>query len=271
MGGCNCNCLLKDQEQNNEMVGGIMPGLGIKDSRKEDNMLYEIKNINTENDNRDEELNNNINNDHNNSLEKIESENESKNENEVKQEKESEKKSDKKFSNLQTRITPGGNSMDSSMISKIQELYESIFEYFNDVRTDPETYEKTAEEHGVGDIIQKVINASNPCTNLIINSFYNLLLSSYINDYTADGEDNRKLLDEIEKEEKIKNFNKSLYVVEGDINDSKEVVWKLIEDNKDIAYETFFSNKIDCLVLSCQKSHEKNKFKCYFLFLSKTN
>ena len=47
MGGCNCNCLLKNPESNNEMVNGIIPGLGLKSSGKDDN---EIININTEND-----------------------------------------------------------------------------------------------------------------------------------------------------------------------------------------------------------------------------
>ena len=263
--GCNCNCLHKDQEANNEMVGGIIPGLGIKDSKKDD-MLLEIKNIHTENDNREEEEDkNNISNINNNSL----NQDENKNEDDLRQDIEIDKKEEeKKISNYQTRITPGYNSDDSDA-STIQELYESIFEYFNDIRTDPEQYEKVAEDHGVLDIIQKVIN--NPCNNLIINSFYNLLLSSYINENTADGEDNKNILEEIDKEEKIKNFNKSLFVIDGDINNSNEVIWKLIENNKDNAYETFFSNKIDCLVISCKKTHEKNKFKCYFLFLSKKN
>ena len=188
-------------------------GLGtwLKDNKKED-MLLEIKNINTENDNRDEEDKNNNCNNHNNSL----NNEDYKDEDDIKEDIENEKKEEKKISNHRTGITPGYNSDYSSDISTIQELYESIFEYFNEIRTDPEKYERIAEEHGVGDIIQRIIN--NPCTNLIMNSFYNLLLSSYINDNTSDGEDNKNLLEEIDKEDKIKNFNKSLFVIEGDKN-----------------------------------------------------
>ena len=256
--GCNCNCLRKDQEANNEMVGGIMPGLGIKDSKKDD-MILEINNINTENYNRDEEEKINISNDNNNSLNKEEN----KNEDDLKQDK----KEEKKISNFQTGITRGYNSDSSSDASTILELYETIFEYFNEIRTEPTNYVKEAKEHGVDDIIQEVIN--NPCSKLIINSFYNLALSSYINSNTSDGEDNKILLEEIDKEEKLNNFNKSLFIIDGDKNNAREVVWTLIENNKNIAYETFFSNKIDFLVISCKKAHEKNKFKCYFLFLSK--
>lgn len=59
-----------------------------------------------------------------------------------------------------------------------------------------------------------------------------------------------------------------MFAEDGDINEPNEVVWKLIENNKDIAYENFFSNEVECLVISCQMM-ENQKFKCYFLFLSK--
>ena len=297
MGGCNCNCLLKDQEANNEMRGGIMPGFEIKESKKED-ILLEVKNLNTENDINDDKEIINFNNNKNDSLlldkneNKSENENkfekENKSENDLKQDIENEKyeKNEKeeikgkeeiidklKLTNYQTGITRNSfqkmNSDVSSNNSQIQELSESILDYLNEIRTEPDNFEKEAEQHGVGDIIQKAINDSNSCSNLIVNMFFNLLLSSYINNNTIDGEDNKILLEEINKEEKLKDYNKSLFVVEGDTSNPNEVVWKLIEDNKDIALETFFSSKIESLALCCQKSHNKNKFKAYFLLLSK--
>ena len=120
----------------------------------------------------------------------------------------------------------------------------------------------------VWDILQKFTNDSNSCNNLIANSYYNLLLSSCINNNTADGENYEQLMELIEKEEKIKNYNKKLFVIDGDINEPNEVVWKLIENNKDIAEKLFFSNSVECLVISCQICNPGN-FKCYFLFLSK--
>ena len=288
--GCDCRCLLKDPESNNEMVNGIIPGLGIKTSKKED--LNDIININSDNeDDNNDKQNGNIksykkNNDYidanNNENDNM---NENKNNEDNKQilekslsleEKEINKKDNDlenlKIANVHTELSRNAPrkmiSNDSSIMSKIQELYESLFDYFNEIRTEPQNYEKIAEKHGVSDIIQKVINDSNPCHNLIINSFYNLLLSSYVSDITNDGEDNSKILEEIEKEEKLKNFNKKMFAEDGDINEPNEVVWKLIENNKDIAYENFFSNEVECLVISCQMM-ENQKFKCYFLFLSK--
>ena len=126
------------------------------------------------------------------------------------------------------------------------------------------------EDHDVGDILQKIINASNSLNNLMINAYFNLLLSSYINDNSDDGENNEILLKSMEKEEKIKNYNKQLFVSEAEIDKPNEPIWSLIENNKDIANEAFFSNQIEYLVISClKKDNDSQTFKCYFLLLTK--
>jgi len=268
MGGCNCNCLLKNPESNNEMVNGIIPGLGLRGSKKDEH--NEIININTENDVFKEEEDDIVKKDNNNELFLKKQE-------QIK-EKEEEEENGIALDNLRINTKTGLsrnaaqeiNKNESSIASMLQELGETIFDYFNEIRTNPKDYEKAAEDHGLGDIIQKVINSLNPCNNLIINFFFNLLLSSYINNNTDNGEKNNNLLEEIEKEEKIKNYNKKLFVVEAEINNPNEAVWNLIYSNKDIAFETFFSNNIEYLVLSCQKKDNDNKmFKCYFLLLLK--
>lgn len=293
MGGCDCKCLLNNPESNNEMVNGIIPGLGIKSSKKED--LNEIININSDNEDDDNNNKNNnvgntnkINNDYifinNNDKDtmkekKINKDNKNiveKKSLSIEEKEEINKKDDDlehlKITNVHTELSKNAPrkmiSNDSSIISDNQNLYEIIFEYFNKIRTQPQNFEKKSEEHGVSDIIQKVINDSNPRNNLIINSFYNLLLSSFLNNITNDGEDNSIILEGMKKEERLKNFNKKIFDEDGDINEPNEVVWKLIKNNKDIAYENFFSNDIEYLVISCQMIDNK-KFKCYFLFLSK--
>ena len=284
--GCDCKCLLNNPESNNEMVNGIIPGLGIKSSKKED--LNDIININSDNEDEDNNKHNGkantnkINNDYiniKNNNKEINEDNKNiieKNSLSIADKEEKSKKDDDlehlKIANVHTELSRNAPrkmiSNDSSVMSKIQELYESIFDYFNEIRTEPQKFEKISEKYGVSDIIQKVINDSNPCHNLIINAFYNLLLTSYINGVTNDGEDNNTILEEIEKEEKLKNFNKKIFAVDGDIDEPNEVVWKLIENNKDVAFENFFSNNVECLVISCQMM-DNQKFKCYFLFLSK--
>ena len=49
--GCDYRCLLKNPESGNKMVNGIIPGLGIKSSKKED--LNDIININSDNEDED--------------------------------------------------------------------------------------------------------------------------------------------------------------------------------------------------------------------------
>ena len=238
MGGCNCNCLLKNQEADNEMLNGSLPGIHKRVKKKDDK--DEIKNINTEfDDNNNEEKDKD--------LDKLEINNK----------------------NGVSRNPQKILQYNSSVLSMIQDLCDSIFDYFNEIRTNPEDFEEIADEYDVGDIIQRIINASKQCKNLIANSTFNLLLSSYINDNVDDEEGHKKLIEALDKEEKIQNYSKDLLVFEGEINNQKEAIWTLIENNKDIAYETFFTNDIEFIVISCDVKDEYKKFKCYLLILSK--
>ena len=93
------------------------------------------------------------------------------------------------------------DSYESSIISYIQNQSELIFNYFNELRTNPGNYEKDAEDHGLLELIQKVKN-SEPCNNLIFNSFFDFTLNICINN-CIQSENNENLL-EVENEEKIK-------------------------------------------------------------------
>ena len=157
---------------------------------------------------------------------------------------------------------------DPSVISQLQEQAESIFEYFGELRTNSEDYERDAEEHQLSELFQKVQNSENACKALILNSFLNLLFNSYVNTYCGEV-NNDKLIKALKKEEKMKDYNQKLFSVEADINKPNEVIWKLIQDNKDIAYETFFFNDIDYLLVSCVQIPESKNYRSYFLFLKK--
>ena len=177
--------------------------------------------------------------------------------------------------NLETNPTISQNilrkmdSGESSILSYIQDQSELIFNFFNEIRTNPSNYEKDAEDHGLLELIQKVKN-SEPCNNLIFNSFFDLALNICL--YNCDqNENNENLLQVLEAEEKFKNYKKKLFSVEADIKKPNEVIWKLIGINKDIAYETFFNNDIKYLVISCSKVPNKEYYKCYFLLLFEEN
>ncbi len=159
-------------------------------------------------------------------------------------------------------------SYDSTLLSKIQEQTDSIFEYFEELRASPEDYQKDAEDHQLSELLQKVQNSQNSCSTMILNPFLNVLLTSYANTYSED-DTNDNLIEALENDEKLKEYNQKLFLVKADIYQPKEVIWKLIGDNKDIAYETFFMNKIEYLLISCTQIPNNPDFKCYFLFLTK--
>ena len=238
--GCQCNCLNKKPEGPEEDFKSIIS----KDiDANIDNKIYSNINLNTEFDdksnksNEEEDLNN------------------FKNENII--------PNKSRNKNIRKII-----SYDSSLLSKLQEQTDSIFEFFDELRTKPEDYEKDAEEHQLSELFQKVQNSENACKTLIINSFLNLLFNSYVNTYSGD-DNNDNLIQALENDEKLKDYNQKLFSVEADINKPNEVIWKLIEDNKDIAYETFFFNDIEYLLISCVQIPESKNYRSYFLFLEK--
>lgn len=248
MGGCNCSCLRKNQEDNNEMFERSLPVIGkgakknvhVNGNLDSENDIFDNNNINTENN-----LNNSL------------------------LLKKQEKNKDIKLINkndLSINDQEKSKQCNSSILSMIQDLCDSIFDYFNEIRTNPKDFMEEAKKHGIEDIFQAIINSKNPC-KLVENSSFNLLSSCN----SKDEEDNKKILEMIEKEKTISKYNKKLFVFEGEINNQKEALWNLIEKNKSIAYETFFSNNIEYLAISCKIKDDNNKFKCYFLLLSKKN
>ena len=238
--GCQCNCLNKKPEGPEEDFKNIIK----EDSNANiDNKMYSNINLNTEFDdksnksNEEEDLNN------------------FKNKNLI--------PNQSRNKNIRKII-----SYDSSLLSQLQEQTESIFEYFEELRTNPGDHQKDAEQHELSELLQKVQDSENPCKTIILNSFLNLLFNSYVNSYNGD-DNNNNLIDALEKDDKLKDYNQQLFSVETDISKPNEVIWKLIEDNKDIAYETFFFNDIEYLLISCVKIPESENFRSYFLFLTK--
>lgn len=269
--GSYCTCFNTNQEQNNEMVEGIIPQTILEKNSVENIEDARLKNNNNDNEENDKEENIS---DNNKNKPLLLNEKNQELIIQMEDEKKEEDLNSVKIDNNKTRNTlkraVSQYSHNSSNISKIQDLNDTIFDYFNEIRTNPEDFDKLSESHGVKDIIQKFINSNTTCDNLIMNSFYNLILASYINDITCDGEDNHNmLLEQIEKEEKIKNYNKKLFVIDGDIKEPNEVIWKLIETNKETALEDFFSKNIEYLIIASKTLKDKEKFKCFLLILSK--
>ena len=72
----------------------------------------------------------------------------------------------------------------------------------------------------------------------------------------------------LKKEKLFNDYEKNIYIVEGNKEKTEECVWNLIKICANNGIE-ILEKDIDYLVISTMTLKEQNKFLCYFLFLSK--
>ena len=159
-------------------------------------------------------------------------------------------------------------SMDSDFINSDQKRSEEIFNYFNDLRTNPQNYLSEAQKYGLQKAIstaaEKAVEGN--IKTLIKNSFFDLYFDKCVK---ASPESKEEILKNLEKEEKLKDYEKKLYMVLGDGQKPGDCVWGLIknsENNGEVLWQD-----VDYLVITVMSLEEKNKIWSYFLFLSKKN
>ena len=230
MGNC-CSGHQNEVEGNKEMKDGIFPKLE-----------------NTEEEDEKEE--------------KKENQNENQNENENLKEKEKEiKKSLYNFSQNYQQ-----DSMDSDFITSEQKISEEIFNFFNDIRNNPQNYLSEGQKNGLQNIIsiaaEKAVEGN--IQNIISNPYFQLFFDNCVKSSPNSKED---ILKSFEKEEKLKIYEKALYMILGDSKKPKDCVWSLLknsENNGEILWKD-----IDYLLISTMFLEETKNFLCYFLFLYK--
>ena len=157
-------------------------------------------------------------------------------------------------------------TIDSDYINSDQQKSEQIFLFFNDLRNNPLNYLSEAEKYNLSEIISTANEKSkkNNFTNLIKNPFYDLFFDKCVK---TSPESEENILNNIEKENLFKNYEKKLYIIEGNTDNVEECIWQLIKkcyDNCDKKKK----KKIDYLVLTTITSDDNTKFFGYFLFLS---
>ena len=157
-------------------------------------------------------------------------------------------------------------TIDSDYINSDQQKSEQIFLFFNNLRNNPLNYLSEAEKYNLSEIISTANEKSkkNNFTNLIKNPFYDLFFDKCVK---TSPESEENILNNIEKENLFKNYEKKLYIIEGNTDNVEECIWQLIKkcyDNDD----EILTKKIDYLVLTTITSDDNTKFFGYFLFLS---
>ena len=231
MGNC-CNSHQKEIEENKEMKDGIFPKL---ENTEEEDEKVEKK----ENGNQNEK-------DENNNL------------------KENEKEIKKTLYNFSQNYLQ--DSMDSDFITSEQKISEEIFNVCVDIRNNPQNYLSEGEKNGLQNTIsiaaEKAVEGN--IQNIISNPFYQLFFDNCVKSSPNSKED---ILKSFEREEKLKNHEKALYMILGNSKKPKDCVWSLLknsENNGEILWKD-----IDYLLISTMFLEETKNFLCYFLFLYK--
>ena len=157
---------------------------------------------------------------------------------------------------------------DSDCISSDQQRNEEIFDFFNDLRNNPQNYLSEAEKYNLADIISSARDRiiSENVNNLIENPFFDLFLDAFVEKTPFSKED---ILNNIDNNEQLKVYKKNLYCIETPFERPNESVWNLLTENKDKALDDILYKKIDYFIVSSMYIPDKKILMVYFLFLKK--
>ena len=149
-----------------------------------------------------------------------------------------------------------------------QKRNEEIFDFFNNLRNNPQNYKNEAEKYNLNDIISSAIErrSSDNFNTLIKNPFLNLFLDTYIKQTPYSKEN---ILENIENNEQLKIYKKDLYVTESSNDNIQECVWNLLKENKDKALDEILYRHIDYFIVSTFCIPDSKITRAYFLYLKK--
>ena len=227
MGSC-CSSHQQEIEENKEMKDGIFPKLEntVEEDEKE---------------------------------EKKETEKENENMNNMNENKKEVKKSLYNFSQNYQQ-----DSMDSDFINSEQKISEEIYDYFNDIRNNPQNYLSEGQKNGLQNVIstaaEKAVEGN--IQNILKNPHLEMVFDNCVK---TNRDSKEEILKSFEKEEKVKNREKALYMILGNSNKPKDCVWSLLktsENNGEILWKD-----IEYLLVSTMFLEETKNILCYFLFI----
>lgn len=164
------------------------------------------------------------------------------------------------------KVNNAKETLDSEYLNLIQERNNDIFEFFLDLRSNPNNYIEESKNYDLDDIITEAYNNKlyENKIMLIQNISYNLFLDSSIKKF-PDSKDS--ILFELENYTQLKDYEKNLYTVKAAFDDPKDYVWYLLKENKENALNEILYKNHDFLVVS--NDSISDEIIVYFLFLKK--
>ena len=156
--------------------------------------------------------------------------------------------------------------MNTEYINLKQKRENEIFDFFIDIRQNPKKYIEESVEYEINDILITAYNNKlfENKLMLIQNPFFNLYLDSYIQKYPNDKD---SILFDLENNEQLKDYEKSLFGVKTNSKNNKDFVWLLLKENKNIALDEILYKNYDFFLISTESFSEETI--AYFLFLKK--
>ena len=164
------------------------------------------------------------------------------------------------------KVNNAKETLDSEYLNLIQERNNDIFEFFLDLRSNPNNYIEEAKNYDLDDIITEAYNNKlyENKRMLIQNISYSLFLDASIKKF-PDSKDS--ILFELENYTQLKDCEKNLYIVKAAFDDPKDYVWYLLKENKENALNEILYKNHDFLVVS--NDSISDEIIVYFLFLKK--
>ena len=159
------------------------------------------------------------------------------------------------------------NTTDRDLLSINQQKADSILEYFNQIKLNPENFKEESKEYDIEDIIDKYIQSKDRIL-FIKNRFYNSLLESYVK---RTPNSDLEIQKGINNESNINKFDKQFYFVKSTVQDPNESVWILLKEHKKVALNKILLTKISYLSLCVYPIENTSNIKVYFLFLQLKN
>ena len=156
--------------------------------------------------------------------------------------------------------------MNTEYINLKQKRENEIFDFFINIRQNPKKYIEESAEYEINDILITAYNNKlfENKIMLIQNPFFNLYLDSYIQKYPNDKD---SILFDLENNEQLKDYEKSLFGVKTNSKNNKDFVWLLLKENKNIALDEILYKNYDFFLISTESFSEETI--AYFLFLKK--
>ena len=157
-------------------------------------------------------------------------------------------------------------TISTEYINSKQKRENEIFDFFIDLRRNPKKYIEESVEYEINDILISAFNNKlyENKIMLIQNPFFNLFLDAYIQKY-SDNKDN--ILFDLNNNEILKDYEKSLFSVKSNSKNNKDFVWFLLKENKNIALDEILYKNYDFFIVSTENFSDE--IIAYFLFLKK--